>query len=204
MDIQMPEMDGYEATRVIRNELKNDIPIIALTASVIRSDIDKCLEAGMNSYVSKPFSDTELLSEIARLLGRTAVSGGEYNHSPVSGLVSPPLQDTRVNFTHLKTLVKNDQEKVSKYLHIFLDLVPKRIESIEQAISIHDWTTVRKIVHSMKPQLSSLGLFACKRLADDIEVNYHRQDKLETDVNQFTSLCKEAVGEVENEIQNIS
>ena len=66
MDVHMPEMDGYEATRIIRNELKMNIPIVALTASVIRGDLDKCIKAGMNGYIPKPFKHTELLNELMK------------------------------------------------------------------------------------------------------------------------------------------
>ncbi len=69
MDVQMPEMDGIEATKYIRAHLgrgKRDVPIIALTASVIKSEIDRCFEAGMNDYVPKPFRKDELLSVIAK------------------------------------------------------------------------------------------------------------------------------------------
>jgi signal transduction histidine kinase/ActR/RegA family two-component response regulator len=68
MDVHMPEMDGYEATRFIRNNLKINIPIIALTASVIRGDLDKCTEAGMNGYIPKPFKREELLDELIKHL----------------------------------------------------------------------------------------------------------------------------------------
>jgi len=66
MDVQMPEMDGYEATRLIRQDLKLNIPIVALTASVIRSDLDKCLDAGMNGYIPKPFEREVLLNELMK------------------------------------------------------------------------------------------------------------------------------------------
>jgi CheY-like chemotaxis protein len=66
MDVHMPEMDGYEATKFIRNELKIKIPIIALTASVIRGDLDKCTAAGMDGYIPKPFKRAELLAELLR------------------------------------------------------------------------------------------------------------------------------------------
>src|SRR5688572_20715719 len=73
MDIQMPVMDGYEATRTIRRDFPNPIntiPVIALTASVIRSDLDKCRQAGMTDYVSKPFRVSQLLTTIAKVTGR--------------------------------------------------------------------------------------------------------------------------------------
>jgi CheY-like chemotaxis protein len=68
MDVHMPLMDGYEATRFIRNNLKKDIPIVALTASVIRGDLDKCTQAGMNGYIPKPFKRAELLNELMKHL----------------------------------------------------------------------------------------------------------------------------------------
>lgn len=70
----MPVMDGYEATRVIRDlqsmARNHTIPILALTASVIRSDLDKCRAAGMNDYVPKPFRTSELIAAIAKAAGR--------------------------------------------------------------------------------------------------------------------------------------
>ena len=73
MDIQMPEMDGHEATKNIRSnsdEKINSIPIIAMTASVIKAEVDKCFESGMNEFVGKPFSVGELLEKMSKLLAR--------------------------------------------------------------------------------------------------------------------------------------
>jgi signal transduction histidine kinase/CheY-like chemotaxis protein len=64
MDVLMPDMDGFEATRYIRNQLKKKLPVVALTASVIRSDLDKCMAAGMTGYIPKPFTRDELLQEL--------------------------------------------------------------------------------------------------------------------------------------------
>lgn len=70
MDIQMPEMDGYESTRAIRklNGSKGNIPIIAMTANVMKTEIDKCFKAGMNAYISKPFERNQLLQIINQML----------------------------------------------------------------------------------------------------------------------------------------
>lgn len=71
MDIQMPEMDGHEATRAIRKNPDakiNSIPIIAVTASVIKAEVDKCFESGMNEFVGKPFSTEELLLKISKVI----------------------------------------------------------------------------------------------------------------------------------------
>ena len=73
MDIQMPEMDGHEATKTIRsshNNKINAIPIIAMTASVIKAEVDKCFESGMNEFVGKPFSVDELLEKISKMINQ--------------------------------------------------------------------------------------------------------------------------------------
>jgi CheY-like chemotaxis protein len=75
MDIEMEEMNGYEATRVIRSldEPKNRIPIIAITASALKTDIEKCFEAGMNDHIAKPFSPSQLKQKIESIFIKTSV-----------------------------------------------------------------------------------------------------------------------------------
>ncbi|MBK6998349.1 MAG: response regulator [Lewinellaceae bacterium] len=68
MDLQMPEMNGFEATAYIRKEIKSNIPIIALTADVTTMDLEKCLEIGMNDYISKPIDEKLLYSKIIKCL----------------------------------------------------------------------------------------------------------------------------------------
>ena len=68
MDLQMPEMDGFEATTYIRNNLKSQIPIIALTADVTTIDVEKCKTVGMNDYISKPIDEKLLYSKIIKCL----------------------------------------------------------------------------------------------------------------------------------------
>jgi signal transduction histidine kinase len=71
MDIQMPEMDGYEATKFIRNNFEapvKNIPIMAMTANVIKEEIEKCFDSGMNSYIAKPFDPEDLFIKISNLL----------------------------------------------------------------------------------------------------------------------------------------
>ena len=117
MDIQMPVMDGYEATRYVRKNFEAplcNIPIIGLTASVIRTDLEKCIEAGMNSYVPKPFNEDDLINAILKVI-KTSQKQNE-----IAGLVK----------NNLPQEVETNEEK---YKNLFLKLVPERIEKIEQA-----------------------------------------------------------------------
>jgi signal transduction histidine kinase/DNA-binding NarL/FixJ family response regulator/tetratricopeptide (TPR) repeat protein len=73
MDVQMPQIDGYEATRQIR-KLNQKTPILGLTASVINADLEKCIASGMNAYISKPFKESDLIEAISNALGLTAIN----------------------------------------------------------------------------------------------------------------------------------
>src|SRR5690606_23108062 len=120
MDVQMPVMDGYEATRNIRQHFptpKNTIPIIALTASVIKSDLDKCRSAGMNDYVPKPFKASQLFSTIAKVTGRTM----KYIEKPENEIekVEKTVTSATTQYTDLSYLEKfceGDKAKMQKYI----------------------------------------------------------------------------------------
>lgn len=202
MDVQMPELDGYETTRFIRNELNNEIPIIALTASVIRTDIDKCLQAGMNLYVPKPFTAGELLNAISQLVrgfSVTALKNGselQPQHTTV-----PTVNSYRwINLEHLHTLVSGDAMQLERYLRLFNELIPARLSILKAALESEDYLTVRKTVHVMKPQMSSVGLIKAKKLAESIESNYHREHRIKAEAEELMQDCANALEEVRNEL----
>jgi CheY-like chemotaxis protein len=75
MDCQMPDLDGFEATQTIRESVYRTIPIIALTANALQGDRERCLEAGMDDYLSKPFNQAQLQDVLQRWLGKTSEVG---------------------------------------------------------------------------------------------------------------------------------
>ncbi|MEO6167587.1 MAG: ATP-binding protein [Chitinophagales bacterium] len=202
MDVQMPEMDGYEASRIIRNEMQNTIPIIALTASVIRSDLDKCLQAGMNRYVPKPFSAKELLIAIAELLGKN-LNGISVAEKEIVLTGNNSIEASRyqwINLDHLNQLVSGDTIQFSRYLKLFQELIPVRMSVLKEALQREDYPTVRKTVHVMKPQMASVGLLKAKKLAESIESNYHREERIAGDVEELMKECSAALEEVRQEL----
>jgi CheY-like chemotaxis protein len=80
MDIQMPEMDGYDTTRYIRTELELGLPIIAMTSQVVPGEREKCLVAGMNDYIEKPIKEEQLYNLIINYLFSTVVENIENKH----------------------------------------------------------------------------------------------------------------------------
>ena len=169
MDIQMPLMDGYEATRAIREKLsapKNLIPIIALTASVIRSDLDKCRQAGMTDYVPKPFKTFQLITAIAKATGREIkfVDKNQVGLKTISEVESP-----WVNLSYLTEFCEGDQARMKKYITMFLQSTPTFMEKISSALSENNFKEIAGQLHGFKMKWMMMGMNQAKELAHKIE-----------------------------------
>lgn len=170
MDINMPEMDGYEATRKIRTELGppyNTIPIIALTASVVESDYNKCFAAGMNDIVPKPFKADELLLAIYNAL---------YTGTPTISIdreknVSAPANEHVTNLETLKLFCVNDNVRIKKYINIYLDSAPKNLTAIKKHLKDGDYTSLHATAHTFKSHLKYMGMKGAAILAEEMEKN---------------------------------
>ncbi len=140
MDIQMPELDGYEATRQIRQKLGLRIPIVAMTAHALPGEREKCLSFGMNEYLAKPVREQELLDLIARFVPQTDRSAEPeidrgYLH-----------ETTRGNATYLRELA-----------NIFVAQAPKDLEAISSALAANDLTAAARAAHNMKSTVGYMG-----------------------------------------------
>lgn len=150
MDIQMPEMDGYTATNIIRNELRNTIPIIAMTAHAMVGEKEKCLQLGMNDYVSKPIKETVLYNMIAR-------HAQHVSDIEVAEAVSVPATTT-IDLNYLHQLSGNDKAFENMILHQFLKQTPGELDALEQAIQTEEYTEVKKVAHSLKSTVGYIGM----------------------------------------------
>lgn len=160
MDIQMPVMNGVDATKFIRNKMpagKKDTLIIAMTANVLQDDVQRYLDAGMNAYISKPFQTDDLLMKMYGVLQdgdvREPVRVAE---SGVGNLQALPDTVTDMNF--LNQFTGGNPEKKRKYVGMFLDNGPKLLEKIKEALKEKDYESLKVAAHSMKPQLSYMGV----------------------------------------------
>jgi signal transduction histidine kinase/DNA-binding response OmpR family regulator/Flp pilus assembly protein TadD len=139
MDIQMPEMDGYEATAVVR-KANNQIPIIGLTASVIQSDLEKCLKSGMNGYVLKPFDVTDLLTQINKSLS---------------------IADVEMEFRK-----DNKAQQIKQNLERFM---PDHLLNLNEAIQNKNRTLALTTLHAMRPLIASSGWMPLAEHAAELE-----------------------------------
>ncbi|MES2704010.1 MAG: ATP-binding protein [Bacteroidota bacterium] len=171
MDVQMPVMNGIDATIHIRKELappKNKIPIIALTASVLRADLDLCFGSGMTAYVPKPFKAWQLINTIAEVTGRE-------RNAPAAGHISLPQTtnlkeataseaivyetgDEVTNLAYLSKFCEGDEKRMQKYIKVYLNALPAFYKNIDTAVTTKDFTELALHVHSFKPKWMMMGM----------------------------------------------
>ena len=177
MDCQMPEMDGYEATRTIRRleaegrvrgALLRRVSIIALTAHALKGDRERCLEAGMDEYVTKPLKLDELLRTIIRVSqspGRSATS------SPARQSAAAPAQTATapLAFDELLQRCMGNREFALKLITKFEIQATKDIEKLGAAIAAGDASSVARVAHSLKGAAANLSAAPVQTLAARLE-----------------------------------
>lgn len=171
MDIQMPVMNGLDATRYIRTKLpapKNKIPVIALTASILRSDAAMCTEAGMNLYVAKPFKAWQLIAAIADLTGRKDTAAAQ-NETLAKNPEIPSQAYAYTDLTYLRNFCEGDEVKMKKYIGVYLKSVPPFIDKVNAAMEANDMQEVASQVHAFKPKWMLMGMKQSTELGQKIE-----------------------------------
>ncbi|RYD82396.1 MAG: response regulator [Sphingobacteriales bacterium] len=164
MDIQMPVMDGYEATRILRNDLGISTPVIAMTAHALAGEKEKCISAGMNDYISKPYKEAELLAKIRQL---NFVETG-----------TPPTKATGIiDFSFLKKQTKNNKKFIAEMVAIFIQQHPKDLTALKNAIETKDFLSIYKITHTIRNSIVFFGL------EQKIEEPLMQMEKLARDEN---------------------
>lgn len=176
MDIQMPVMDGFEATKAIRlgDAPGNTIPIIALTANATRKDIEKCLSAGMNDCIPKPFTPEDLFRMLFKYntfvrAGRTGPKAVKAKEEPVVVNESSTGDLEDIDLSYLKKVSGGNQEFINEMINTFLDAIPKSLDEIRGNVTSKDWQGLAKAVHKIKPSLTMMGLAKSRDLAATIE-----------------------------------
>jgi PAS domain S-box-containing protein len=155
MDVQMPEMDGLEATAVIRRLEKRTgthIPIIAMTAHAMKGDRERCLAAGMDGYVSKPVSVAVLMAEIDRV---TSAS---------------PARSVSLDKTELRERLQGNEDLLSELVRLFVSDAPIQIQEIHAALIAGSASRLESAAHSLKGSAASLGAKGITAVARKLEL----------------------------------
>ncbi|GAB3874195.1 hypothetical protein GCM10028824_27060 [Hymenobacter segetis] len=155
MDLQMPVMNGFDATEYIRTQLHSKVPIIALTADVTTVDVEKCKAVGMNDYISKPIDDKLLYSKIIKYLKSSG-----YNKPAIEpGHVEPEPQPmiTCVNFDYLRRITKSDS-RMAEMIYLYLQEIPQLVQTMKKAIEDNKWRALKLATHSIIPTFATMGI----------------------------------------------
>ncbi|KAA9346126.1 response regulator [Adhaeribacter soli] len=160
MDMQMPEMDGYEATVYIRNEMgpKSNIPIIAFTAHATKMEIGKCMLAGANAYVSKPLKPAELLNEIYDQVSKEPGVVFKPSLEPEAEEKPEQLSDIKIDLTFLKEMAGGNQVFMNEIVDMFISSTPESLAKMQEAIAENDWINVKAIAHKLKSSMFLVGI----------------------------------------------
>ena len=155
MDLQMPEMNGSEATKYIRNTLKSNIPIIALTADVTTVNLEKCKAIGMNDYISKPVDDKLLYIKIQHLLKNNTYHETIINKNKTDLL---PQKQKYINLNFLRELTRNNSGMILEMIKVYLEETPQLINIMKHSINNNDWDCIRATAHSILPSFATMGM----------------------------------------------
>lgn len=205
MDLQMPEMNGFETTEYIRNTMNSMIPIIALTADVTTVDGEKCKQAGMNDYVAKPIDDKLLYSRIITLVK---------NHVPnrvetlVNNIEIIAEKVRYVNLEYLNNLTKANSKLMKEMIELYLKQTPPLITTMKKSFQEKNWQLLSSAVHKMIPSFLIVGM------QKDFEIMAHKiqefantqtfLEDLSEMVLQLEIACGKACLELEEELERLN
>ena len=153
MDIQMPEMDGYSATEQIRQTLRSNVPIIAMTAHAMSGNKEKCIKAGMNDFITKPLDADALFDMIQRHIKQDLPGGSDCQKAgdSING-------DTVIDLSVVEEYSHGDADFKNEIIKEFVTIVPGSISSLENAIFEGNYLQIGRIAHDMKTTVHVMGL----------------------------------------------
>ncbi len=161
MDIQMPEMNGIEATKMIRTQLNIKTPIIALTANAFKTELEECKAAGMEAYVTKPFDEANLVKTILNYTKAQAnVQAFQIQNN------NDIKTEMLYNLKRLNELSRGDASLLNKIIQLFLDQTSSTLQMMGTKLKEKDFDEVSRLAHKIKPNLLNVGIDSLK---DDID-----------------------------------
>ena len=202
MDLQMPEMNGFEATDYIRNVLKSKIPIIALTADVTTADLAKCKAVGMNDYIAKPVDERLLYSKIVGLVKKPIKQLPENSEDG-----REKKNEKCIDLDYLMHRTKSDPALMMEMISLYLEQTPPLVHTMKQSFQDKDWSLLHAAVHKMIPSFSIMGISpsfeTMAKQLKDYATTQQQSDQIQDLVLQLENVCNQACKELEEELHMI-
>lgn len=197
MDIQMPVMDGMKATQYIRNEMKIEVPIIALSANAFKSEIDACKSIGMNDYITKPYVEKEFVQKVVKQCVHSIMSDSKAEELNV--------KHKHYDLMQLEFMSKGNPKVMKNILDVFERNFKESARVVEEAFAAKDLITVKQIAHKIKPSIDFIGTPVLKENVRALEsfnlerprAGYHMQKLATTLIEALSSKVEEMKGKTE-------
>jgi PAS domain S-box-containing protein len=202
MDLQMPEMNGFEATEHIRNKMNSKIPIIALTADVTTVDLAKCKAVGMDDYIAKPVDERLLYSKIIGLVKKPLLA------KSIAAIETNAANKPRcIDLDYLNHRTKSNPVLMMEMISLYLEQTPPLVSAMKQGLLEKDWNKLYATVHKMIPSFSIMGISAdFENMAKKIQEYARTQqqgDEIPGMVLQLGNICEQACKELKIEFNTI-
>jgi len=204
MDIQMPVMNGLEATRAIRahdgSEFDPDAPIIGLSAFAMDQDRKRFLAAGMDGYITKPIDIEEFFEAVGRTLGKKGGSAGRRACVPSDQEGNGPL-DTAALYVQYR----NKRELLAKVGREFVNRVPEYVRDMQNSLAVRDGETLSRLAHSIKGNASLFGAYGLRTLAAEVERLSGRDswDALDEALKSLIKESEEVISALEDFVERL-
>ena len=206
----MPVMDGYEATRKIRNNLslpKSQVPIIALTANAIVGDNEKCLDIGMNDYLAKPFAPEDLFNKILQITKPNVEKLVTKRKISDTNSAVSLNKKSNIDLSYLKYISENDNEFMGEMISSFIENNPILLSELKTFASESNWIEVGKVAHKIKPTLVLMGINTIKEDIEAIEANGRKSVEvgtIPTLIAKVDEVCVKAIEELKIALESLA
>ncbi|PXW09768.1 PAS domain S-box-containing protein [Chryseobacterium sp. CBTAP 102] len=192
MDLQMPEMDGIEATKILRNELGIKAPVIALTANAFKTEIDNCINAGMNDYITKPFNEENLLKII-------------YKYVKIPEKTIETMSDAGETFYSLKNiqvLSRGDKDFMRKMLLIFIGQTETTLPIMKKAFDEKNYVEIGRLMHKIRPSIQAMGINSIENEVKQLELLTIEENKEFPELSSLFEKIKETLETVVTQLKD--
>jgi PAS domain S-box-containing protein len=197
MDLQMPEMNGFEATEHIRKIMKSTVPIIALTADVTTVDLAKCKAVGMNDYIAKPVDERILYSKIMGLAKKPGI-----DESTVKMEVITSHKCTDLHYLIHRT--KANKALMTEMITLYLEQTPPLVSIMKKSYENKDWGSLQSAIHKIIPSFSIMGISTdyenMAKKVKEYAVTMQQGEGMPDMVLQLEKVCNQACEELEEEL----
>ncbi|MDQ3292174.1 MAG: PAS domain S-box protein [Bacteroidota bacterium] len=208
MDIQMPEMGGVEATRIIRqmpDPIKAQIPIIALTANALKGDSDTYLQAGMNDYMSKPYEEEKLFYKIYQNVHPNSANMKAVEDLAKENTVTDVPVKNIYSLELVQKLAKGDLSFTQQMVSMFVTIIPEAIQNMQAHVAAEDWYQLGQVAHSIKPAIDTLMITSIREKVVKVETdgkNAQNVADLPQLVSDISSTLQAVITDLKEEFTN--